>query len=158
MEITARLVALAVAACAAPAKAVEWRLGDEAGLKVNGALTFGAGWRTEDPRPENYGSIAGTRVGRNDGLTSANSGGPNLNFAEGSTWTRVLKGFLDFDVHEKHIGFFTRAKAWHDFELDRGARPYGNYPNEFTQHVPLSDEGFAREARFNGAHFTAAYF
>lgn len=151
------LVALAMAASAASVHAIEWRLGEEAQAKINGAVTFGAGIRTEDPRPENYGSLAGSRVGRSGGLTSANSGGPNLNFEQGSTYSRVLKGFLDFDIHEKRVGFFTRAKAWHDFELDRGDRPYGNFPNAFAQGVPLSDDGFAREAAFNGAHFTAAY-
>ena len=151
-------IALAVAAGPALTWAVEWRLGEDAQAKLSGAVTFGAGIRTEEPRPENYGSLAGNRVGRSGGLAGANSGGPNLNFEQGSTYSRVLKGFVDFDIHEKTVGFFTRAKAWHDFELDRGARPYGNFPNGFTQHVPLSDEGFAKEARFNGAHFTAAYF
>ena len=153
----AATAALGIAAGAAPLQAAEWRLGEDTQLTINGALTFGAGIRTEDPRPENYGSLAGTRVGRNDGLTSANSGGPNLNFEQGETWSRVLKGFIDFDLHEKVAGVFVRAKAWHDFELDRGDRPYGNYPNGFAQDVPLSDAGFAKEARFNGAHVTAAY-
>ena len=89
----AATAALGIAAGAAPLQAAEWRLGEDTQLTINGALTFGAGIRTEDPRPENYGSLAGTRVGRNDGLTSANSGGPNLNFEQGETWSRVLKGF-----------------------------------------------------------------
>jgi hypothetical protein len=156
-KATGGMVALAIAASPVPAHAIEWRLGEEAQLKISGAVTAGAGIRTEDSRPENFGSIAGTRVGRNDGLTSANSGGPNLNFEDDRTWSRVVKGFLDFDLSRKALGFFVRAKAWHDFELDRGDRPYGNYPNAFAQSVPLSDDGFAKEARFEGAHFTAAY-
>lgn len=155
MQAIAGIAGLALAT--ASIQAAEWRLGEDGQAKLSGAITFGAGIRSENPRPENYGSIAGSRVERADGLTSANSGGPNLNFQESGAYSRVLKGFLDFDIHHKQVGFFTRAKAWHDFELDRSARPYGNYPNEFQQHVPLSDTGFAREAKFNGAHFTAAY-
>ena len=151
------MVALAIAGSMAPANAIEWRLGEEAQLKINGAVTAGAGIRTEDARPENYGSIAGTRVGRAGGLTSANSGGPNLNFEDDHTWSRVIKGYLDFDLSRKALGVFVRAKAWHDYEYDRGDRPYGNFPNAFAQNQPLSDEGFAKEAKFSGAHFTAAY-
>jgi hypothetical protein len=153
----ATLVAVGMAASTASVHAVEVRLGEEAQVKLNGAFTFGAGYRTEDPRPEAYGSLAGNRVGRPGGLAAANAGGPNLNFDRGSTYSRVLKGFLDLDIHEATVGVFARAKAWHDFELDRGDRPYGNHPNRFAQGVPLSDSGFAREAAFNGAHVTAAF-
>ena len=139
------------------AHAMEWRLVEEVQAKVNGALTYGVGIRAEDPRPENFGSISGSRVGKSGGLTSQNSGGPDLNFDQGSTYTNVLKGFIDLDLHRKQFGFFARAKAWHDFELDRGSRAYGNYPNAFSQGVPLSDAEFARESQFNGAMITAAY-
>src|SRR5687767_7667091 len=122
-----KLVAAAVVVMP-QAHAAEWRLGGDIQAKVNGALTYGAGIRTEDPRPENFGSISGSRVGKSGGLTSQNSGGPDLNFDQGSTYTNVLKGFVDLDLGRRRLGFFTRAKAWHDFELDRGRRAYGNYP------------------------------
>ena len=83
----AATAALGIAAGAASLQAAEWRLGEDTQLTINGALTFGAGIRTEDPRPENYGSLAGTRVGRSDGLTSAAAsyGGKNRRSSTSTT-------------------------------------------------------------------------
>lgn len=47
-----RIVALAMATSAGHAQAAEWRLGEDAQAKVNGAVTLGTGIRTEEPRPE----------------------------------------------------------------------------------------------------------
>ena len=148
---------LALACGAGPGLAVELTLGEELEAKIEGSVTLGTGIRTEEPLPQNFGPLAGNRVGRPGGLTSANSGGPNLNFEKGSAYSTVLKGFVDFDLHGRSLGAFTRLKAWHDFELESGDRPYGNFPNAFAQGVPLSDEGFAREAKFSNAMFTDAY-
>jgi hypothetical protein len=148
---------LALACGAGPGLAVELTLGDELEAKIEGSVTLGTGIRTEEPLPQNFGPLAGNRVGRPGGLTSANSGGPNLNFEKGSAYSTVLKGFVDFDLHGRNLGAFTRLKAWHDFELESGDRPYGNFPNRFAQGVPLSDDGFAREAKFSNAMFTDAY-
>jgi hypothetical protein len=152
----ATLVSLALLA-APSVEALEWRLGEEIETKVSGAITLGSGIRTEEPRPENFGRLAGNRVGRSGGLTSANSGGPNLNFEQGKPFSTVLKGFADFDIHRKRFGAFARLKAWYDYELEEGDRPYGNFPNRFAQNEPLSDKGFAREAKFSDGLFTAAY-
>lgn len=148
---------LLLAFWAGAACAVEVKLGDEIEAKIGATVTLGTGIRTEEPLPQNFGPLAGNRVGRPGGLTSANSGGPNLNFEKGSAYATVLKGFVDFDLHGRNLGAFTRLKAWHDFELESGDRLYGNFPNRFAQGVPLSDEGFAREAKFSNAMFTDAY-
>jgi hypothetical protein len=153
----AAIIMLAMAASAGSALAVEWRLGEDTQLKVSGTVTFGTGIRTENPRPENYGSLSGSRVGRSDGLTAANSGGPDLNFEQGKAYSTVLKAFADFDIGRRSFGAFARLKGWYDYELEKGDRAYGNYPNAFAQNEPLSDNGFAPEAKFSNALFTAAY-
>lgn len=150
-------VVFAIAGGATSAPAADFKLSDKIEATISATITTGTGIRTENPSPSNYGSIAGSRVGRSDGLTSPTSGGPDLNFGRGKPYSTVLKGFADVDIHGRTFGAFTRLKAWYDYELENGDRPYGNYPNGFAQGVPLSDNGFAREAKFSGAHFTDAY-
>lgn len=154
-NVTALVPALALAA--GSVIAADFQLGDDLKASIKATVTLGTGIRTEEPSPVNFGPLAGNRVGRPGGLTSANSGGPNLNFEQGRAYSTVLKGFADFDIHGRALGAFTRLKAWHDFELQDGDRSYGNFPNRFAQGVPLSDQGFAREAEFSEAHFTDAF-
>lgn len=159
MKIHAARVAaaLALAGCAAGLGAAELKLGEDVELKVSGTLTAGTGIRTEDPSTANFGRLAGNRVGRSGGLTSVNSGGPDLNFEKDKPYSSVLKGVADFDLHGRTLGAFARLRAWYDYELQDGDRPYGNYPNRFSQNAPLSDAGFAPEAKFNNAMITQAY-
>ncbi len=149
----AAIITLAMAASAACALAVEWRLGEETQLKVSGAVTFGTGIRTEDPRPENYGSLAGTRVGRSDGLTAANSGGPNLNFEQGRPFTTVLKGFADFDLGRRSFGAFARLKGWYDYELEKGDRPMAIIPMP-SRRTSRSRTGGSRRRRSSATPFS----
>lgn len=152
--------AAVLGACLAPLAnglAAEFEIGDGLKASVKATVTLGTGIRTEESSTANFGPLAGNRVGRAGGLTSANSGGPNLNFEEGRAYSTVLKGFADFEIRGKSLGAFARLKAWHDFELQDGDRPYGNFPNAFAQRVPLSDAGLAREAKFSEAQFTEAY-
>jgi hypothetical protein len=150
-------IVLTLAGAVSSAPAAEFKLNEEIGLTITGTITAGTGIRTEELSPAAYGSIAGTRVGRNDGLLVNNAGSPNLNFEDGSAYSTVVKGIADFDIHGKNLGAFARLQGWYDFELSNGDRPYGNFPNGFTQNVPLSDNGFAREAEFSGIMFTDAF-
>src|SRR5436190_15808838 len=149
--------AAAAALFAGATGAAEFKFGEETRASVTGTVTVGTGIRTEDPSPENFGRLAGNRVGRSGGLTSVNSGGPDLNFGKNKPYSTPLKGFADFDLQHRNLGGFLRLQAWYDYELEKGERPYGNYPNGFAQNVPLSDEGFDREAKFSNAIFTDAY-
>ena len=150
-------VVLAMAGGATSAAAADFKLSDDIDATINATITMGTGIRTENPSTANFGSLAGNRAGRSGGLASANSGGPDLNFERGSAFSTVLKGIADFDIHGKTMGAFARLQAWYDYELENGNRPYGNFPNGFARGVPLSDNGFAQEAKFSNAHFTAAY-
>ena len=136
----AAIITLAMAAGAASARAVEWRLGEDTQLKVSGAVTFGTGIRTENPRPENYGSLAGTRGGRSDGLTAANSGGPNLNFEQGSAYSTVLKAFADFDIGRRSFGAFARPVAC-------GAKPRERWVGDCLRSICLKRKTVSRSTR-----------
>jgi len=78
---------------------------------ITGTVTLGTGIRTEEPSPQNYGRLAGNRVGRAGGLTSVNSGGPDLNFPKGKPYSTPLKGFVDFDLQRRNFGAFARLKG-----------------------------------------------
>lgn len=153
----ALVAATLLIAAAAPLGAAELPVVDDVELRVSGALTLGTGIRTEDPSTANFGRLAGNRTGHAGGLTSVNSGGPDLNFDKNKPYSTVLKGFADLDLHGRRFGGFARVQAWYDYELEHGLRSYGNYPNRFAQNVPLSDSGFAREAEFSNAIVTQAY-
>src|SRR5690242_11399163 len=130
VKVHAVLVAATLAiAAAAPRAAAE--LADDIELKVTGAVTLGTGIRTEDPSTANFGRLAGNRTGHPGGLTSANSGGPDLNFDKNKPYSTVLKGFADLDLQGGRFGAFARVQAWYDYELEHGNRSYGNYPNRF---------------------------
>jgi len=148
---------LAVGTSPMSAQSADFDIGDSVGMSINATITAGTGIRTQDPSPVNYGRIAGARVGKTDGLLVNNAGGPDLNFESGRSYSTVLKGFADFDIHYKTYGAFARMKAWKDFELSDGNRAYGNFPNGYAQGVPLSDDGFAKEAQFSGVLLTEAY-
>lgn len=151
----AALAAAILAAGVAPAAvAVEFAVG-AVQATAHGAVTFGTSIRTEDPHPDAFGLNQGKVVGRTDGR----SGNYNtLNFPEaGDAVSTVLKAVADVDLNYGNVGLFARAKAWHDFELDDGDRPYGNPLNRFQPGVPLADDGLDREARFSGAQFLDVY-
>jgi len=133
MKIGAVAAALALFfAFVAAAWGMELRFGEDIRADIRGVVTLGTGIRTEEPSPENFGRLAGLRVGRSGGLTSVNSGGPDLNFPRGKPYSTPLKGFADVDLHGRTFGAFARLKAWYDYELEDRNHPYGNYPNRFA--------------------------
>lgn len=158
MHLAPALAALVVAGLATPAGAVDFKLGEDIDVTVRGNIVAGTNIRTELPNPSVYGQKSGPVVGLPPGQLAGNSGYQNLNFKDaGDPWSTVTKGLIDLRVKYRNVGAFLRAYAWYDFELENGDRPYGNYPNGFTQNVPLSDNGFARQAQFSGAEFRDAY-
>ena len=151
-------IALSLIAATLPALAVELKPADGIDMSLAGTVTFGTMIRTANPDPNVVSRIPSTVVpGAAPGNLVGQTGGPDLNFKEGKPVSTVLKALLDFDVHSKNIGLFARADVWHDFTLGHADAPYGNYPNGYTPNTPLSDHGFAREARFDGAEFRDAY-
>jgi hypothetical protein len=152
------IVALAIAGIAAPAAAVDFKLGEEINLKVRGNIVAGTNIRTESPDPTVYGQRSGPAVGLPPGQLQGNSGYQNLNFRDKyDAWSTVTKGLFSAELKYRDLGAFVSAYAWYDFELENGDRAYGNFPNGFTKNVPLGDNGFARQAQFSGAEFREAF-
>src|SRR5882672_9184232 len=104
MKTAGALAALALFVFAADA--AELRFGEDIRATITGTVTLGTGIRTEEPSPQNYGRLAGNRVGRAGGLTSVNSGGPDINFPKGKTYSTPLKDFVDFDLQRRNFGAF----------------------------------------------------
>ena len=50
-----------------------------------------------------------------------------------------------------------RAIGWYDFTLGHADASYGNYSNRYQANAPLSDNGFAKEAKFGNVLFRDAY-
>ena len=151
-------VALLLISAALPALAIEFKPVDGIDMSLLGTVTFGTMIRTANPDPNVVSRIPSSVVpDATPGNLVGQTGGPDLNFKEGRPVSTVLKAMLDFDVHGRNLGLFARADAWHDFTLGHVDVPYGNYPNGYTPNAPLSDRGFAREARFDGAEFRDAF-
>ena len=131
------------------ALAADWGHGIEASF--SGVATFGTAVRTEDPSPGVLGGASAARVpGTPAGQLSPSSsaGASDLNFSAGQPVSTVLKALVGLDLQQNHTGLFMRAMAWHDVTLKTSDAAYGNFPNGFSQNVPLSDAGMAPEAQF----------
>lgn len=125
--------------------------------ELHGTATLGTMIRTGGPDPDNYGNLSAARLGLPPGRLGANSGGSDLNFSANRPVSTVVKVVADLSLKRADHGLFARARGWYDEELSRGNRPYGNYPNGFRSGMPLSDEGFARGARFSGLELAEVY-
>ena len=132
-------------------KALAVDLGHGIQASFSGVATFGTAVRTEDPSPGVLGGASAARVpGTPAGqlAPSSSAGASDLNFSAGQPVSTVLKAQVGLDLHQNHTGLFMRAMAWHDVTLKTSDAAYGNFPNGFSQNVPLSDAGMAPEAQF----------
>lgn len=140
-----------------PATAVDFKIGD-VDVKVKGAVTFGTTFRADTRNAETTNRANAAVLGvSGDSPGGRNSDDGNLNFERGDRVSTVLKGFADAEFKYRNLGALVRAKAWHDYELMDGDRPWGNLPNGLTPNQPLSDRGFRKLGRFSGVAFADAY-
>jgi hypothetical protein len=147
-------VALLLAALALPAAALDLPLAGGLTARVNSTLTLGTLLRTENPSPAAYALIPSTQVpAAPTGQLVGQTGGSDLNFEAGKPVSTVLKALVDAELGTKQWGLFARLSAWHDFTLGHASAAYGNFANGYETGAPLSDEGFSRGARFDGAMF-----
>jgi len=138
---------------AAPSFATDFYFGDDDQtlLQINSQISIGASWRMEDP---NQRFISKTNGGTGNGATTDDG---NLNFDQGETFSKIIKGNTDFQLVHDNMGAFLRVKYWYDKELKDESRPHGNSPNNYQAGAPLSDEGFADFTKFSGVEILDAY-
>ncbi|MBF0609632.1 MAG: DUF1302 domain-containing protein [Magnetococcales bacterium] len=130
------------------AQATDFQFGKDIEVKFTGTITAGTTLRTESPNPAVLGETAAQQVGRS-GQLAGNTGTNDLNFKSGQPVSTVLKGNLNLEIKWQELGLFAKSRAWYDFTLEHGNRPYGNSVNGFQPNIPLSDNGFAPEAKFS---------
>lgn len=138
---------------AVPSYSADFYFGDndETLLQINSQLSIGASWRLKEADPR---FISRTNGGQ--GFSATTDDG-NLNFDQGDTFTKIIKGTNDFQLTHDNFGAFVRVKYWYDKELKNESRPHGNNPNGYVPGAPLSDEGFADFTKFKGIELLDAY-
>ena len=142
-------LALGLLTAAAPAMAGEKQINDDISLKWNLKASVGAISRMESARKENL--FAGDTPGGTS--SSAVSDDGNLNYDGGEVVSAVAKAVGDINLQYRNYGLFVRAKGWYDYVQKEKDVPHGNFPNEFVGGEPLSDDGFDRNSKFQGATF-----
>jgi hypothetical protein len=139
------------------AHAAEIDLGDWRG-SLNSTATFGTQIRTSAPNTAFLFASNAARQGLpGNPLTAQNDDDGNLNFKRGDQVSTVLKAVSALQLKNQDSELVLRAKAWHDFSLSDGNRPWGNTPNGYQAGTPLSDNGFGGLARFSGIALLDAY-
>ncbi|MBT8339303.1 MAG: DUF1302 family protein [Desulfatitalea sp.] len=108
--------------------AMNWDLGQDASIDCDVTVSYGAGWRLQDPEP--------------DKLASANSNDGEYNFdSAGDMYSNRFNITADIDARYKNFGVFVRPRAFYDFvyegknaNYDQNPTPnyIGDDPNEFS--------------------------
>ncbi|MBU84560.1 DUF1302 domain-containing protein [Alcanivorax sp.] len=142
-------LALGLLTAAAPAMAGEKQINDDISLKWNLKASVGAISRMESARKENL--FAGDTPGGTSGSAVSDDG--NLNYDGGEVVSAVAKAVGDVNLQYRNYGLFVRAKGLYDYVQKEKDVPHGNFPNEFVGGEPLSDDGFDRNSKFQGATF-----
>ena len=124
---------------------------------VSGRVTFGSVIRLEAPDPNLLTSLNAPLVGLVGRASGSNADDANLNFRRHDAVSTVLKGYMDLTARDGNFSALVRIKAWRDFALDGGTRPWGNAPNAYAADTPLVDAGAARLSRFSGVALADAW-
>lgn len=148
------LAALGCTTMAMNVAAAEFYFGedDDITLSISSQLSIGASWRLDEADPRFIFSLNGGA-----GNTGTTDDG-NLNFENGQTFSKIIKGVHDIQLSKDDWGFFTRLKYWYDVELADEGRPHGHSPNNYTSGIPLNDDNFPDLAKFSGIEFMDAYY
>jgi hypothetical protein len=148
-SVRAALVRIGIQLCCADgamAQEVAATNSSEWTTQYRGAATFGVGVRTKQQK-------ANLKPGGGN-----NSDDGDLNYAKGDTFNRVVKANGRLEIkHRAGTGVVLSGTTWYDDALVRHPVPHGNNPSDYVAGRPLSDSGFAREARFGGASLLDAY-
>ncbi len=132
--------------------------GETPDVSLHGRLSYGVSYRMQGADPALVNSANGSAIG----LTGGTSGGQNAddggnNFGRHDATANVLKAVAEMTLRQDAWQAMVRARAWVDFALRDGDRPWGNAPNNYAANAPLSDAGFPRMSRFSGAAISDYY-
>jgi len=157
-RLGARLGVVSVAALVATgALAEEYKVGD-VNLTVSGAATAGTEVRTTPRNPALIFAPNGRRAGIPATATSgANQDDGNLNYAQGSPVSSVVKAYATVDARYQDYGVLFTGKVWGDFTQLYGDVPWGNFANGYTPFTPLGQAGFGSRQQFAGFAVQQAY-
>ncbi|HJV21402.1 MAG TPA: DUF1302 family protein [Holophagaceae bacterium] len=119
------------------------------GWAFRGGLTLGSLWRVADRDPVLMGAGNAPVVGAT-GSGARNQDDGTLNFAKGDVVSSAVHGWLETAYRRGAWRLTVQGKAWHDRELESGARPFGNQANGYAPGRPLSDRGYSPRSAFSG--------
>ncbi|MDA3921676.1 MAG: DUF1302 domain-containing protein [Salinisphaera sp.] len=113
----------------------------------------GAAIRTQSPSNDIL--FAGNSPGgRSDDAVSDDG---DLNYKKGDFVKGGAQIYGSVKLSYKSYGVFVSGMGWEDYVEDNANVPHGNSPNGYVPNTPLSDHGFDRRAKFNGATFQEIY-
>lgn len=95
----------------------------------------------------------------NPALSNAGANGDdgNLNFNRGDLTKGGGKVVGHLKLQRRAYGAYVSAYAWKDFVESHAKVPHGHAPNQFQPNQKLSDSGFDRRAKFQGAVWQQAF-
>jgi len=118
-------------ACFGHAGAMQFHPYKETTINVDVTLSYGAGWRLEEPDA--------------DKLASANANDGNYNFDKGDLINNRLGLVADIDAQHKNFGFFLRPRAFYDFVYMGSNANYADNPT--PNNTPDSPDDFPDETQ-----------
>ena len=130
--------------------AAEFKLGESVQGKFNALATLGTQVRVEAPSADVIGANTAARFGIKGNL-GGGAGASDLNFPNGRPVSSVIKTVADLELRSGNFGIFGRARAWYDYELIHGSRPFGHYPNRFVRNTPFNDDSYDAGNKFANA-------
>jgi hypothetical protein len=122
-QLTKSLLAAAIAGASLTANATDFTIG-EAQLRWTNQISYGIGWRMEDPDGGQVAQYGTSELVKNASGSSYNYDDGNLNFEKGDVYTSVFKANTELELNWRNYGAFIRAKVFYDTELADGDRPW----------------------------------
>ena len=129
-----KTLTLAIAALsAAGSQAAEFQMGPIS-AQVNTSLSYGIGFRTEDPdyahvHPLNAEAVTGTPISNTEAGSTFNYDDGTLNYEKNDIITNVVKGNVDLEFVMGDAGAFIRGSAFYDTAImndDPAFKPYSD--------------------------------
>lgn len=151
------LVCAAALSGAAPAFGLGFAINDDLRAAWNNVVAVGAGVRMHNPDAALIGfNNANQYPGAKSPVAVADDG--NLNYRKGDVVSAPVSWLTDFELRWRNqYGLFVRARAWYDWELNRGAVPHGHMNNGFVPGAPLNDARMYSAEQWDGAQLLDAY-